>query len=254
MFGDYLDPLGDAFRLIFVDQRSQGLSDKTSVETWTLQHMAADVTFLAEALGLGRYAVLGHSYGAFVALQNAVDFPGRASQTIVSGGLPSARFLKPSGSIWQHSSLNRCVRRSPLRGNARRTCKVRKKSADLMQDQMPFHFADPLDPRLADYATRTSGMIGSPDVLRHFANLDYGGIEVEDRLGQVTQPVLVLAGRHERTCVVEGAEAMARGLPDAELVVFEHSGHMTFVEENERYLAVVRRFLARGARQMEFAG
>jgi hypothetical protein len=27
--------------------------------------------------------------------------------------------------------------------------------------------------------------------------------------------------------------------------VFEHSGHMTFVEENERYLSVVRDFLAR---------
>ena len=31
---------------------------------------------LARALRLDRYAVLGHSYGAFVALQNAVDYPG----------------------------------------------------------------------------------------------------------------------------------------------------------------------------------
>jgi len=36
------------------------------------------------------------------------------------------------------------------------------------------------------------------------------------------------------------------GLPEAELVVFEDSGHMTFVEENERYLAVVNDFLQRG--------
>jgi pimeloyl-ACP methyl ester carboxylesterase len=28
------------------------------------------------ALELDRYAVLGHSYGAFVALQNALDYPG----------------------------------------------------------------------------------------------------------------------------------------------------------------------------------
>lgn len=47
-----------------------------------------------------------------------------------------------------------------------------------------------------------------PEVLRHFAKQEYGGIEVEVRLDQVTHPVLVLAGRHERTCVVEGAEAM----------------------------------------------
>jgi len=36
-----------------------------------------------------------------------------------------------------------------------------------------------------------------------------------------------------------------RRLPDAELVVFEDSAHMTFAEENDRYLATVRRFLDR---------
>jgi pimeloyl-ACP methyl ester carboxylesterase len=38
--------------------------------------------------------VLGHSYGAFVVLQNAVDYPDQASQTIVSSGLPSANIWK----------------------------------------------------------------------------------------------------------------------------------------------------------------
>jgi pimeloyl-ACP methyl ester carboxylesterase len=38
---------------------------------------------------------------------------------------------------------------------------------------------------------------------------------------------------------------MARRLPDAELVVFENSAHMTFAEEQDRYLATVRRFLDR---------
>jgi proline iminopeptidase len=87
----------------------------------------------------------------------------------------------------------------------------------------------------------------SPDVLRYFANLEYGGIEVEDRLGAVTQPTLILVGRHERVCSVPAAEAMAAGIPRAELSVFEHSAHMTFVEENDRYLQVVRAFLGRHA-------
>ena len=36
---------------------------------------------------------------------------------------------------------------------------------------------------------------------------------------------------------------MARRLPNAELVVFEDSAHMTFAGEPERYLHTVRRFL-----------
>jgi proline iminopeptidase len=59
--------------------------------------------------------------------------------------------------------------------------------------------------------------------------------------------VLVLAGRHDRTCSLPAAEAITAGLPDAELVVFEHSGHMAFIEENDAYVAAVRDFLERRA-------
>jgi pimeloyl-ACP methyl ester carboxylesterase len=195
MFGDFLNPLTDQFHLILVDQRSQGRSEMSRPETWTLVQMARDVGALARALGLEQYAVLGHSFGAFVALQHAVDFPGQAAQTIVS--------------------------------------------------------SDPRDPRIEDYERRSSGSLFSPEVVRHFAVQDYGTIEVEGRLGEVTQPVLVLAGRSDRTCSVEAAEVMARGIPRAELVIFEHSGHMTYVEENERYLATVRTFLGQHSKKTD---
>ena len=92
-FADYLDPLTDEFRLLLVDQRANGRSERPPESTWTLERMAQDVIMLARAMHLDRYAVLGHSYGAFVALQNAVDYPGMAAQTIVSGGIPSMKFL-----------------------------------------------------------------------------------------------------------------------------------------------------------------
>jgi len=80
-------------------------------------------------------------------------------------------------------------------------------------------------------------------VLRKLSAEGYGGIEVEDRLGDVLGPVLVLTGRHDRTCVVEAAEAIADGIADARLEILEASGHMTFVEEPERYVEVVAGFL-----------
>src|SRR6476659_4580884 len=60
-----------------VDARGQGRSDRVDPATLTLERFAADVEELAQALELERYAVLGHSFGAFIALQHAVDFPGR---------------------------------------------------------------------------------------------------------------------------------------------------------------------------------
>jgi proline iminopeptidase len=244
-FGDYLDPLADRHRLLLVDQRGQGKSGPSKESTWTLHQMAADVVLLAKALGLERYAVLGHSYGAFVALQKAIDYPGMVAQTIVSGGLPSSRYLEAVGrnlEAFQPVELREQVAASWARETEIETP---EEFAELMHDQMPFHFADPRDPRIEEYERRTDGARFSPRVLRAFAAAGYGGIDVEDRLGEIGHPVLILHGRHERTCVIEGAEAMAKGIPAAELVIFEESAHMTFVEENEKYLAVVRDFLDR---------
>lgn len=242
-FADYLDPLGDQFRLILVDQRSQGRSDMTDPQTWTLEQMARDVVALAAALELERYAILGHSYGALVTLQNAVDFPGQAAQTIISSGFPSTRYL-------EHVAQNlETFEPEALRASVSASWEMETRVethadvAQLLHDQMPFHFADPLDPRITEFESRSSAAVYSPQVLRHFALQEYGGIEVEDRLRRVTQPTLVMAGRHDRVCSVPAAEAMHSGIPDSELVIFEHSGHMTYVEENQLYLETVRNFL-----------
>ena len=245
MFGDYLDPLASRYRLILVDQRSQGKSDRAPEDTWTIPQMAGDVVALAEGLGLKRYTVLGHSFGAMVALQNAVDYPGAAALSIISGGVPSAKYLKgveENLRTFEPESLRPSVTASWERESSAET---REDVGRLLHDQMPFHFANPVDPRIAEYEARTPSAVYAPDVLRHFARQEYGGIEVLDQLHKVTQPALVLAGRSDRTCSVEAAKAISRGIPQAELEIFEHSGHMTFVEENERYISVVRAFIER---------
>jgi proline iminopeptidase len=243
MFGSYLDSLGDICRLLLVDERATGRSDPAPPETWTLERQAADVEALAASLEVERYAVLGHSYGAFLALQHAVDFPGRPVATIVSSGIPDARFLEHVErelAAFEPVELREQVTASWAREAEAQT---QEDVASLVADQLPFHFADPRDPRIDDMVAGMGDAIYGPEVLRAAASGEYGSIAVEERLGEITHPVLVLAGRQDRTCSVAAAEAMAAGLPDAELVVFERSGHMTFVEENEAYLAAVRAFL-----------
>ena len=245
-FADYLDPVCDeGVRLLLVDLRAQGRSEPTPPSTWTLERMAQDVIMLALALKHRRYALLGHSYGAFVALQNAVDYPGQAVATVVSGGVASVRDL--DGVTDALEAFEPVELREQVASSWERESSVTRPNEveRLLHDQMPFHFRDPRDPRIAEYERRSAGAVHAPEVLRHFATAEYGGIELEERLVEVTQPMLVLAGRHDRVCPAEASERMARLLPRAELHVFEESAHMTFVEEPERYLEVLRGFLAR---------
>ena len=243
-FGDYLDPLTErGIRLLFVDQRSCGRSERPSPQTWTLERYAQDVVMLARTLDLERWAVLGHSFGAFVALQQAVDYPGMAAATIISGGVPSMRFLDEIDANLQAFEPPE-LREQVIASWAREPeVTTPQEFESLMRDQFPFHFANPIDPRIDDYLDRTADTLFAPEVLRHFSAAGYGAIEVEDRLGEVTSPVLVLAGRLDRTCVVEAAEAIVAGVDDAQLVVLEGSGHMTFVEQPDVYIEAVSRFL-----------
>jgi proline-specific peptidase len=70
------------------------------------------------------------------------------------------------------------------------------------------------------------------------------GWDVTPRLAEIRVPALVLCGRYDEATPLQ-AETIVRGLPDAELTVFEESAHMALVEETERYLTAVRNFLAR---------
>jgi proline iminopeptidase len=248
MFADYLDPLTDTgrYRLVLVDERACGRSDRTApTQTWTLERMADDVSDLAASLGVrAGYATLGHSYGAFLVLQHAVDHPQEPRGTIVSAGMADARWLEEVER--QLAAFEPVELREQVTASWARETEVttEDETSDLMEDQLPFHFREPRGEALAEYRRRTAGLARyAPDVIRHFSSQQYGGINVEHRLGEVTHPVLVLAGRHDRTCAVGASQDMARRLPNAELVVFEDSAHMTFAEEPERYLHTVRRFL-----------
>jgi proline iminopeptidase len=247
MFGNYLDPLGERYRLVLLDGRGQGRSDRDSdPASWTLQQHASDVSAVAAALGVEDYAVLGHSYGGFVALQHCADAPGAAVATVVSSGSPSMRFL--DGIAAGLASFEPEELRAQVTASWEREATVAtdEECRGLLADQMPWHFADPRDPRIADYAKQLEHMRYSAAVLRA-ASLEGGGlsIEVEDELPHVSQPVLACTGRHDRTCPPAAAERIAELVPNSTLHIFEEAGHMTFVESPDEYVRVVGDFLAR---------
>jgi pimeloyl-ACP methyl ester carboxylesterase len=242
-FADYLDPLTERYRLLLVDERGHGRSATSDESTWTLARLAADVGALAHTLGLGRHAVLGHSFGAFVALQHAVDEPNPDVATILSSAVPSAAyfaFVDEALDSFEPAALrSRVIAAMDRQTQVESPDEVR----EVMSAQMPFMFADPGDPRIAEYEARTAGIVGSPAALRHFVANDYGDINVEGRLDRVEGPMLVLAGRHDRICSIAASEAIARGVPRAEFVILERSGHFAFAEEQEAFLSAVRGFL-----------
>src|SRR5919199_5684254 len=93
MFRPYLDPLADEFRLLYVDERGQGRSDRVDPSTLSLDVFARDVDLLADALELEAFALLGHSFGAIVATYHATELGTAAAYVISGGGDTSAALM-----------------------------------------------------------------------------------------------------------------------------------------------------------------
>lgn len=238
----WLDPLSDRFRLIYLDERGQGRSERVDPGTLSLERFAADVSELARNLGLERYALLGHSFGAFITLAHAIE-QGDASHYVISGG--TASFSKTGPEL--ESNLERFepveLREQIVESWAMEpNVQTQEDVARLMGMQFPFHFRRTDSEAYRRYlAHGDQQAVYAPEVLAYFAANQYA-IEYEDRLGEVSRPALVITGEYDLTCTPRAARDMARGIPNSELVIVPDAGHMSFVEQPAYYFDAVRSF------------
>ncbi|MGH3756546.1 alpha/beta fold hydrolase [Actinophytocola sp.] len=85
MFGDAAAMLSDRLRVIRWDQRGCGRSERRG--PYSMARTAADLDAVRAHFGLERVAVLGHSWGAQLALRYALDNPDRVSKLVYVSGV-----------------------------------------------------------------------------------------------------------------------------------------------------------------------
>ena len=236
MFRPYLDPLGDDYRVLYVDERGQGRSQRVDPTTLSLEVFARDVDLLAEALGLDEFALLGHSFGAIIATWHATELGTAAAYVISGGGDESAELMKDvEASLEAMGEAGKAIAAS---WEDEQTVQTEEELLQLSRTQMPFHFHGEPPPGYGD------DTVGSPDVLRHFASAGYGDFDYRPKLAAVDKPTLVIVGEHDRTTTPRAARVLHAGIPGSKLVIVDDAGHMSFVEQTQPYLAQVREFLA----------
>jgi len=67
--------------------------------------------------------------------------------------------------------------------------------------------------------------------------------DVRDRLGEITAPTVVIAGRRDFICGSRWAVLLRDGIPGARLTVLEHSGHFGHVEQPAEFTRAITALL-----------
>lgn len=240
-----LDPLAsEGWRVLAPDLRANGRSDAGDPILWTVPQMAEDVEALIGVLGLDSPIVMGWSFGSFVA-QSHMARHGSAAAYVLMGTIAEPSAMKRVDEELEHFEPEHLRAQVSASWAKEATVETQEECKQILDDQMPFHLADPEGPLVRELIARDK-TVYQPAILRHFAaGGEYGIVDLRARLSSFAKPVLVMIGAHDRTTSPASAHELAELLPNAEEVVLGRSAHMIPYEEPELFLVALRRFLAR---------
>jgi proline iminopeptidase len=230
-------PLAQDMQLVYYDHRGHGRSARGDESTYTLDQNAEDLEGLREYLGLGPIVSIGGSYGGMVAMAHAARHPASVSHlvlvvTAAHGGYHerSQQILEERGTLEQGGRLW---------AGKLRTADDMKKYYEVMGSLYstthdPLKAAEGVERATHEPAPITSAFKPG-GFLRTF--------DLRPELSQITAPTLVIGGRHDWMCAPEFSEEITGLIPDAQLQIFENSGHSVRADEPERLLDAIRSFV-----------
>lgn len=240
-FKPHLSPLAEDMQLIYVDHRNTGRSGRMAVESCTIEQMADDIEGLRQYLGLGKVHVLGNSFGGMWAMTYALRHPDSLEKLILVTTSPSYGFYEAAKAEAARKGTPEQIAAIPDLFEG-----VIDNDADLekwWKTVNPLYFYA-WDDKYWEGAGRGRH---NAELMSHMWHNVMPSFDVRARLAEITAPTLVIGARHDWVTPHPESEQIAAGIPNSTLVMFEKSGHMPFVEEQDRFTTVVRDFLGYSA-------
>lgn len=247
---DYLEPLAGLATtrpVIFYDQLGCGKSDRPADSAlWTLDRFVAELEAVRAALNLTRLHLFGNSWGGWLALQYTLDRLPPIESLILSSSPPSVpRWISDCAEL--RAALSEDVQDVLARHEASGYYSCPEYQWAITQFYRR-HLCR-IDP-WPDCLERTFDGMASVVYETMWGPSEFGPVtgrlqnwDVTDRLAEIRVPTLVTGGRHDEARPAHLA-LLAEHIANCELVIFEHSSHTAFIEEQARYLSVVADFLA----------
>jgi pimeloyl-ACP methyl ester carboxylesterase len=224
-----LAPLAGARRVVFYDQLGSGDSGRPEDPSlWTVETFVEQLQSVRAGLGLDEIHLFGSSWGGMLALEYAFTKPDGLRSLILNSTPTSApRWAEEAERLFADLPAGLEGEQAEEEFKRRHICRLdpepevlarsRARSCDAVYQAMwgPNEFT-------------VTGTLSDWDVI--------------SRLGEIGVPTLITSGRHDE-CTPKLVEPLHEGIAGSEGVVFEDSAHMPYLEEPERYLAVVGAFL-----------
>ena len=221
-------PLDSRFRVVVLDPRSQGQSEKVT-RGLRMGRQAQDLRELLDTLELDSVTLVAWSRSTSVALAYWEMFGAHRLGRLVLIGVTPSMARRPDWE-WGYMMDPNAFQELIL---ADHEAVVRQVIGDLL------HIAP--SPEEVEEMVRTTML--TPPLAGARMLEDHGAIDWRDMLHTISIPTLVCVGRFDRNAPLSAAEHVAGVVPGARLAVFEQSAHAPFYEESGEFNRVLLEFI-----------
>jgi proline iminopeptidase len=256
-FLPYLLPLARQNRLVFIDERGSGRSQKLEDPAgYTVENMVEDVEAVRQGLVLGTITLLGHSYGGVLAQAYALKYQNNLSHLILCSTFASTSEMnqvlariKAAAPTEVREQIDR-EEKAGLYGHGKDYEKHRYTNEYMIAawggGYFPYLYQNHPDPNYDP--TQVAGlpwdlyreMWGSNGEFVIDGNLK--SVEYVERLHTIHVPTLIIAGDHDE-CDPALSQEMHEKIADSQIVILPKSGHMTFVDQQGMFNDSVNTFV-----------
>jgi proline iminopeptidase len=256
-FLPYLLPLARTNKLVFIDERGSGRSQKLEdAGGYTVENMVEDLEGVRQSLGLGKVSLLGHSYGGALAQAYALKYQQNLTHLILGSTWSSTEAMnKVFVKMKERMSPELRDRIERLEGGGLfghgKPYEQNRYTAEYMiaawgEGYFPYIYHNRPDP---NYDPIGNGVL-SWDLYREMwgshgefvidGNLK--SVEYTQQLASIKVPTLIVVGEHDE-CDPSLSQAIQKKIAGSKLAIMPNSGHMTFVDQPVLFIKAVEDFL-----------
>ncbi|MGJ3239756.1 MAG: alpha/beta fold hydrolase [Anaerolineae bacterium] len=212
-YRDYHPQLRRGLPAIALDLPGHGKSPRHD-EPISIPNYAQDVIALLDAIALERVILVGHSMGGGIAQQIALDHPERLQGLVL---------IATGAKLAVNPTIIEGIVTQP------------QETAELVT-QWSWG-------AIADEALIKQGVEQLLETAVEVIQADYiacDQFDVRERLLEISTPTLIIAGGADKMTRLAWNQALAEGIPNSQLHVFEQCGHMVHAEEPQGVLEAIR--------------
>jgi proline iminopeptidase len=233
--------LAKDYKLIFIDQRANGRTEAPDSTKMNLSFFIEDIESVRKEFALGKLNLLGHSWGALIAMFYAVRYPENLNLLILMNPVSASSQGRDTANKLLQSRITK--QDSIDRAEVMRSEGFRSRTPEAISKLFRIAFRPSFyNKTLVDSITLTfqPDYAKKSSTLRHMRGLLV--YDIQQELSRIQCPTLILHGADDAIPLLTSRE-LQKQIGGSQLVVLYNCGHFPYIDAPQEFFKSVRLFM-----------